>query len=344
MNMEGMSKKLLACGLLNSPTALQKFCRAFSRNQPLFQIVDVGCGKEQADYKLREWFRFNLGIIQCKHIILGGICHDTGYLPMLEPYKHDEATCERLSLLATLPAQAQYRALEKLKPVRTPTVFRSEHLPAKPTYNENGMRPSLNPSDSVMDLQAGAVLPIHSPTPSEMTGGSWAAVSKADDEKTKEINVASKKTTKRKYILLNAQQQRLDVRLPAADKVSQDKLNRRVKEIGKVCNYYHLAGKCKGGCGFVHGDRLPEGEISALRQKARTRACVSKGSCRDIDCTFGHVCPYGNQCHGKSRCAFGDVHDTETVSTRLHRETLGLTRTQMPTYKWVEDDQIEHLI
>jgi hypothetical protein len=40
--------------------------------------------------------------MQCKHVIFGG-CHDNGYLPTLDPYKRDQNTAPRISLLETLP-------------------------------------------------------------------------------------------------------------------------------------------------------------------------------------------------------------------------------------------------
>ncbi|KAF2151020.1 hypothetical protein K461DRAFT_165208 [Myriangium duriaei CBS 260.36] len=337
VNMEGMSAKLRACNLLPSTTDLHKIGQAFAHNQPLFQFVDVGAGKERADYKLREWFRLSLGNVQCKHIILGGICHDNGYLPMLEPYKHDASTTRRVSILATLPPEPQYRDMS-FKPIRIERIFRSEHLPAKPTIQhfENGVNRPLRPIHS---LPRDSLDPIvdgisnlgettsrnYSPAPPERVD-SWARVSKANDENTKEINVASKKPAPRKFLLLNKNQERLDPRIAAADKASQDKLYRRIKEVGKVCNFYHLTGKCSGNCGFHHGEKLPEGELNALRLKARTRACTGKSFCRDFDCTFGHVCPYGAQCHGKG-CQFEETHDVD----------------MMPSYKWYEDDHIERL-
>lgn len=339
INLEGMTSKLRACGLLPLAADLHKIGQGFAHSQPLFQFVDVGAGKERADYKLREWFRLSLGNTQCKHIFLGGICHDNGYLPMLEPYKHDTNTVRRLSLIATLPVQPLYKTMT-FKPVRITSLFRTEHLPTKPglQHSENGYALSLRPirtlpKDSLDPIintgftSGDLGIPSSSPEPSETGTESWARVSKANDENTKAFNVASRKAAAPKFLLLNHNQERLDSRISIADKTSHDKLYRRVKEGGKICNYYHLTGKCNGGCGFIHGDRLPEGELNALRLRARTRACASKGYCRDFDCTFGHVCPYGPACHGKG-CAFEEAHEMDMI----------------PSYKWYEDDRIERLI
>lgn len=51
--------------------------------QPLFNIIDVGNGKERADHKLREMLRLYVPIAQCKHIFFAP-CHDNGYLTVFE--------------------------------------------------------------------------------------------------------------------------------------------------------------------------------------------------------------------------------------------------------------------
>lgn len=51
--MEGLSHKLRALGVLKNPNEMAPFARAFGLNQPLFNFIDVGSGKERADYKVR---------------------------------------------------------------------------------------------------------------------------------------------------------------------------------------------------------------------------------------------------------------------------------------------------
>lgn len=52
-NFDGLSKKLTQVGILKSPSEFNEFIRAFNLNQALFQIVDVGFGKERADHKIK---------------------------------------------------------------------------------------------------------------------------------------------------------------------------------------------------------------------------------------------------------------------------------------------------
>jgi hypothetical protein len=75
---------------------------------------------------LVEMFRFYLANKQCKHIVFGG-CHDTGYLTILEQYKHDIEKANRITLLETIPAQSGFYALN-FKMARFSNVFRSEPL------------------------------------------------------------------------------------------------------------------------------------------------------------------------------------------------------------------------
>ncbi|PNS20098.1 hypothetical protein CAC42_5548 [Sphaceloma murrayae] len=321
VNLDGLTAKLRACGLLPPGADLSRFAQAFGLK--LFQFIDVGFGKERADYKLRDWFRLFVNNVQCKQLILGGICHDNGYLPMLDPYLNDPAQHVRISFLATLPPQPAYKSMN-FRPIRFNNVFRSEHLPNKPQYPlsalSGGSLPYRGPVvhekiDSVIlhrtDSQTNGLdgVSIKSPSPAPTTdsaGTSWARVSKPADD-TKEFVVAGKKPSPIKYILYNKDNQRLDTPLPFVDKASQDKLFRRIKEFGKVCNSYHLAGKCPGKCGFQHGEKLTGAELAALRLRARTKACLDKVECEDFDCVSGHVCPYGDRCYGDG-CSFEDTH------------------------------------
>ena len=47
VNLEGLGRKLAAIGMISNPAEIHGFTRAFSLNQPLFSIVDVGSGKER---------------------------------------------------------------------------------------------------------------------------------------------------------------------------------------------------------------------------------------------------------------------------------------------------------
>lgn len=131
----------------------------------------------------------------------------------------------------------------------------------------------------------------------------------------KSINIAPKKATNRKFILLNKYDERIDPELPRVDTSAQARLYDRIQTKGKVCNIYHLTGKCDAGeyCDYHHGEPLSPGELLALRIRARKISCVNSSHCRDFDCTYGHICPCKENCKNDI-CWFEDVHGVDTVS------------------------------
>lgn len=95
-NLAGLSKTLARAGLIgHEARSLSPFCSNFTRAQDLFDFVDAGDKKENADNKIREMFRLFVENNQCRHIFFAG-CHDTGYLNLLTPYI---GKSERITLL-----------------------------------------------------------------------------------------------------------------------------------------------------------------------------------------------------------------------------------------------------
>ncbi|KAF2237206.1 C-x8-C-x5-C-x3-H type zinc finger protein [Viridothelium virens] len=306
-NLEGLGRKLFSLGMISSPTEIHAFSRAFSLNQPLFSIIDVGFGKERADHKLKEFFRFFVQNVQCKHIIFGGT-HDNGYLPNLDPYKKDTLAAKRITLLQSAAIQPGFRELG-FPIVRFDSVFRPTDLPERPS----GVSASpVYGVTSAMERQ-----PSHSgstPTPMSVTPSlagdsknksSWATVGK-NGAVEKSINIASPKFVPRRTILLNSMDERVDAPLAKAERPAIDYVNEQTK-INKFCNEHHLTGECRSQyCPYVHGQRLGPTEQLALRWKARQRSCQLGNACRSFDCFWGHQCQgenlgygclYGNGCH-----------------------------------------------
>ncbi|KAK4995103.1 hypothetical protein LTR66_005011 [Elasticomyces elasticus] len=354
-NIEGLTKKLLSVGMLKSMGDLAAFARSFTLNQPLFNFTDVGSGKENADYKIREMFRVFSADRHCKHIFFGP-CHDNGYLHDLNSARHDSTIASRLTLLETLPAQPGFLSLG-FPTVRFPDVFRSENLPDKhvntyvpPTYTP--MPPTGNPvisespklvyrtpslppllngaphvtSSSLQPTIAPFMPDMKSPSPAPSSnsadgnGTSWAAIGK-NGNTTKTINVAPKKAVPKKSLLLNTYEERIDEPLPRVDPAAMNRLYDRIKR-QKVCNNYHLLGSCEAGkyCDYQHGEKLSPGELLALKQKARGRSCPNRTGCRDFDCINGHMCHYGVNCYD-DKCWFKDTHHMDTSpAVRLYQD------------------------
>lgn len=53
LSLDKLAQKLASVGLLHHPAELRSFAQSFSINQSLFNIVDVGHGKERADHKIK---------------------------------------------------------------------------------------------------------------------------------------------------------------------------------------------------------------------------------------------------------------------------------------------------
>jgi len=252
LNLHGLATKLQACGIISNYSELFEFGRGFSLAQPLFSFIDVGVGKERADYKVRETLRVFLPNAQCKHVFFGP-CSDTGYVPVLESYKRDFGS--RITLLETRPAEPGFVELG-LGRVRFPRVFRSDNLPFKtatmpsmPVFASPTVARPIPVSSSQMQPAIASFIPRDlSPMASSDSGTSlstWATVGKNTGSNGKTIDVASKKASVRRHILLNAWDDRVDVPLPRPEQSAEKRFNDRLKKDGKFCNNFHLTGECK---------------------------------------------------------------------------------------------------
>lgn len=94
------------------------------------------------------------------------------------------------------------------------------------------------------------------------------------------------------------------------------------KDKHKVCNSYHLAGRCEIGrdvCEFDH-EELIGPPLHALKYILKKNSCTTGPACRDPTCYVGHVCQV-DDCQGGTNCRFKadkhiknmDFHCTEWV-------------------------------
>lgn len=52
-NFDGLAKKLHSLNIIRSPGEFHAFAKAFNLSQGLFNLIDVGSGKERADHKIK---------------------------------------------------------------------------------------------------------------------------------------------------------------------------------------------------------------------------------------------------------------------------------------------------
>jgi hypothetical protein len=311
LNVEGVFKPLQANGIIKSIGDLHGFGRAFARTQPLFSFVDVGYGKEQADHKIRENLRFMIRIGQCKHVLFGP-CHDNGYLPVLEEYKRNPSFASRITLLSGTAPEPGFRQLgfgiEKYG-----DIFRTAALgPAVPTQHHPPSPKSTPPSTTPPSGPVSTAGPKPLTTP--LANSSYAKASTTDQNPIV-ITVATKKPAVRKFYLVNAYDERIDMELPRPDPAAEKRYMERVRKLGyNYCNKYHLLDDCPNGsyCCYEHGEKLPPAEIGVLRFKCRNLKCTDGSYCAQVDCPFSHHCRMGNRCT-LDNCRFAESHGTNLV-------------------------------
>ncbi|KAI1378781.1 hypothetical protein F4677DRAFT_411969 [Hypoxylon crocopeplum] len=293
LNLEGLSRKLYSVDLTKTVNELPAFARGFSRAQGLFSIVDVGKGKEQADFKVREMLRVMISNLQCKHIIFGP-CHDKGYIVELRPYQLETSMSTKLTLLETTTAPREFQELT-FRRVRFTEVFRSEPLPDGPPTTASVVSPTKPAKYSIVASTWSRAIPF--------VGES--ETSTATEEKTAE-------PSPRQYYLVNSSGERVDEQIPQFDAASETSFRDRCgKETRGPCNKFHLNGICKEySCTYFHGKRFSPGEQLVQRTKARGSFCFSGGSCNNFECFWGHHCKYGQKCK-RYGCIFASTHDMD---------------------------------
>ena len=152
-NLAGLSKTLSKAKLAGpEKRSLAPFTASFTRSNDLFDFVDAGDLKENADFKIRAMFRQFAENAQCRHIYFAG-CHDVGYLSELTPYVGNR---DRITLVRTPAFHHEFTKLG-MRVEDFPNIFRSMPL--------EGQAPN-------MPMKAPPVLPAQPPTAPAANGTS----------------------------------------------------------------------------------------------------------------------------------------------------------------------------
>ena len=269
-NLKGFGKACVRTGRMkNSSDDLHSFANGFTQRQALFDFVDVGTGKEQADDKIRgEWipnrafaitqgfheltfvtslsletFKLFIGNWQCKHIVLG-CCQDTDFGPFLAQFAADDPIHERITLLQGGSMERRIAKLGFKRTLRLDTLFGCS-----------------NEADSVA-----------APLPNIPSTKSSSGDPIIDSERLGPV-------------LRNEQGQRIDRKLDVAETLVSALRNAR------LCQRLYLRGRCTG-CPHVHTfPPLNAKSYDALWFIARQNLChkIRKGEdCNDAKCFYGH--------------------------------------------------------
>lgn len=152
---------------------------------------------------------------------------------------------------------------------------------------------------------------------------SWAVVSKLSNGPVIDLYKKSSVAPKQKFILFNANDQRVDERLLPADGNAIRSIDIKATAQGRnFCNFFHLTNNCDKGdrCGYQHdvSPKLTAAEKLALRHKSRQIMCSIRRNCDSPYCLHGHHCKNsynGQVCPWNSKCFFKETHDEDLRPT-----------------------------
>jgi len=295
-NFKGLDKTYRETGILSEPMSVDSFIRGFNMGDAMCDYTDAGNGKECADEKLKAMFKVYLSNVHCQQIFFGGTA-DGGYARLLGPYLENEAVRERITLLGGPPAAYELADVEaRLGTVSFDHIFRGHTLP--------------NVKRKVSSSHAPAVLP-----PAAYASAAARAPTESVAASTLSNTTGLTRGPQEEVVLLNSLGQRVDPRLSYTGHEFASIMSR------KLCNQFHLLGKCHFAntykkCSHDHEERLSPREKTTLRAVARLSPCYSGLLCSDPYCIAGHRCTRDGCAGGpNSGCRFGPaMHNVdETV-------------------------------
>jgi len=354
-NLMGLSKALARAKLAgHEARSISPFTSSFTRSQDLFDFVDAGDKKENADFKIRgigicssfsssiklivspEMFRLFADNSQCKRIFFGG-CHDVGYLSMLTPHQGNE----RITLIKGTGFNPEYYNLG-LRIEEFQNVFRSAPLsgqgdpsipfrgaPPNPRLIANGI--ALPKAPLSQTFKAPGYLgtsrwespPEPRPSNKSSTFGSWR------DNVTAALPAATSQT--QGLIPINDEHQRIDTYIPKPSSTAFNGYNARART-QKLCNEHHLGGYCGNqNCDFDHSPITPE-ELHVMTYIVRDYPCPRKDQCRLKSCYYGHICAK-DTCYGPGKgCRLNRA--MHGIDAKVAEWVPGLEHQERPKQDW----------
>ncbi|KXL41833.1 hypothetical protein M433DRAFT_146227 [Acidomyces richmondensis BFW] len=329
-NLKGLADGLMKTGVLSSSSQLEDFTRGFTNGKTLFDVVDVGYGKDRANCKLTELFELHLHDYHCRQILFG-CSSDKCYTRLLRKYANDEEVLSRVTLIGGIPFEKELVALPFRKRKFTgifcnngistvlPEVWTAASLrkridsvglnaTSEPFTPRSGSPyspvlpggPTFLPLEPTMATRLRSTSTASSRNSSEsaaISNNSWANITRASaslpltDNKPRTPSVLDNKP---KEVQRNVRGKRIDEVLT----YDYNEVH-RIKKL-KVCNQHYLgvngcchfnAGKLEK-CPHRHDIKLNKAELYCLRVVSRETPCKKGMECDDIHCIYGHRCPF----------------------------------------------------
>ncbi|KAF4989852.1 hypothetical protein FGRMN_8853 [Fusarium graminum] len=307
-NLDSLSKAMYRAGIiedsnLEDSSLVEEFALGFSSNNetPAFDFVNVGYGKQRADYKIQDTALWHLGNENCKHILLG-IGHDDRYAPFLDRIRGNEEAHQCVSLLKGPPLAREIATLNINTIELEDDIFRTTKLKTKaPAEKLNGQRTETIKTQSLptANVTTQAVLtPATSNASMSPPASSWAKITKSVTPppqltmplppKQDKIAVRNKTPVQPAW---SPGPRGLDPPI-SVNIQAMENIKRRAGN-DKLCNNHFLRGPCTRMdiCPFVHNYKLSPEDTRALAMLSRQNPCTSGQSCEVEDCIYGHHCP-----------------------------------------------------
>ncbi|KAL2857001.1 hypothetical protein BJX68DRAFT_229908 [Aspergillus pseudodeflectus] len=315
VSMKGLCDSCVRGGITTDPSILDDFARGFNSSYPLFDLVDVGSGKDAAHDKIKEAFKLHLYNCHCHQIFLG--CSDESpYSQTLEDTLADLELLGRVSLIEGIPFGKNLDSLKAhYRFTRFPSLFRESKITpvwtpwkaAVATKPRSLLTPSPNPQAAPLSRTSSNITTASNSAPITTPASSHSG----DDFQL----VRSKPTSSRpKIVERNKYGQRVD-RLDIQS-IPREEVN-RIKKL-KLCNYLFLQGECPNeNCHHDHSRKLTKNELQTLTAVARMTPCRYGLECDDPECMYGHRCPQSEpgrkDCYWGSSCRFNTAaHGIDT--------------------------------
>ncbi|KKK25468.1 hypothetical protein ARAM_006009 [Aspergillus rambellii] len=324
VNMKALCESCVRGGITTDPSVLDEFARGFNGSFPLFDLVDVGVGKDAAHDKIKESFHLYLYNCHCHQIFMG--CSDEpAYTQILEDTLTDMKLLGRVSLIEGIPFG---RTLDSLK-----THYRSTKFPE--LFRDSKIMPVWAPWKAAVATNPRSLLtPSPTPlvTPLSRTSSNTTATSisipissgSANPSSPDEFQVVRSKsnlTSRSKTVERNKYGQRvdrLDFKTIPREEVS------RMKKL-KLCNFHFLQGECPNeNCHHDHSRKLTKNEYLILTAIARMTPCRYGLECNDAECMYGHRCPQSEP--GKKECYWGQSCRFDTAAHGVDTNIVKVTK------------------
>jgi hypothetical protein len=114
------------------------FASDFTSSNSLFDIIDVGYGKERADDKIRENFNLYISNPLC-HAVFLACCTDNGFARMLSPYQYNREAYEKIVLVSAGYVEREIGELG-FRDVQWDAVFKQQPAPVSPSIAQMRVR------------------------------------------------------------------------------------------------------------------------------------------------------------------------------------------------------------